>query len=116
MFMLLMYIVNTINLALSMWHILFLLHLNIFSLQKLTTCISDIRTWMVTNKLKINDSKTEFIIVSSPNSKTNFQDLNLSNSGCGVSASLKAKTIGVIFDSYLDIDSLAIYANQLMFI
>ena len=29
-------------------------------------CISDIRVWMINQKLKINDSKTEFIIVLSP--------------------------------------------------
>ena len=32
------------------------------SLTKLNMCISDIRVWMIKNKLKINDSKTEFII------------------------------------------------------
>ena len=31
------------------------------SLTKLNMCISDIRVWMIKNKLKINDSKTEFI-------------------------------------------------------
>ena len=29
---------------------------------KLDNCISDIRVWMINNKLKINDSKTEFIV------------------------------------------------------
>ena len=33
------------------------------SLTKLNMCISDIRVWMIKNKLKINDSKTEFIIL-----------------------------------------------------
>ena len=32
------------------------------SLIKLNNCISDIRVWMINNKLKINDSKTEFIV------------------------------------------------------
>ena len=36
------------------------------SLTKLNMCISDIRVWMIKNKLKINDSKTEFIIFRSP--------------------------------------------------
>ena len=35
------------------------------SLTKLNMCISDIRVWMINNKLKINDSKTEFIIFRS---------------------------------------------------
>ena len=34
------------------------------SLTKLNMCISDIRVWKIKNKLKINYSKTEFIILS----------------------------------------------------
>ena len=36
------------------------------SLTKFNICISDIRVWMIKNKLEINDSKTEFIIFLSP--------------------------------------------------
>ena len=32
------------------------------SLRKLSNCISDIRVWMINNKLKVNHSKTKFII------------------------------------------------------
>ena len=32
------------------------------SLTKLSMYISDIRVWMIKNKFKVNDSKTEFII------------------------------------------------------
>ena len=31
-------------------------------ISKVNRCLSDIRRWMITNKLKINDSKTEFIV------------------------------------------------------
>ena len=34
-------------------------------LSKITACVSDIRTWVVRNKLKINDDKTEFFILYS---------------------------------------------------
>ena len=37
-------------------------------LKRLMSCISDIRSWMIQNKLKINDDKTEFLILSSPRS------------------------------------------------
>ena len=33
-------------------------------LDRINSCISDIRTWMIRNKLKINDDKTEFFIRS----------------------------------------------------
>ena len=31
------------------------------AIEKLNLCISDIRTWMIKNKLKINDSKTDML-------------------------------------------------------
>ena len=36
----------------------------------IVNCVSDIRTWMIENKLKINDDKTEFLIITSPYVKT----------------------------------------------
>ena len=47
------------------------------SLTKLNMCISDIRVWLIKNKLKINDSKTEFIIFRSPLLKQNLSDLSV---------------------------------------
>ena len=32
-------------------------------------CFSDLRTWMINHKFKINDSKTEFLIIRSQFSK-----------------------------------------------
>ena len=29
----------------------------------MTNCLADIKTWMVTDKLKLNDDKTEFLIL-----------------------------------------------------
>ena len=48
------------------------------SLTKLNMCISDIRVWMIKHKLKINDSKTDFIIFRSPLLKQNLSDLSVS--------------------------------------
>ena len=45
------------------------------SLTMLNMCISDIRVWMIKNKLKTNYSKTEFIISRSPPLKPNLNDL-----------------------------------------
>ena len=35
-------------------------------LHAITSCIPDIQSWMIGKKLKINDDKTEFLIVTSP--------------------------------------------------
>ena len=34
------------------------------ALDKINLCISDLRTWMIKHKLKINDSKTEFMVLT----------------------------------------------------
>ena len=43
------------------------------SLIKLNNCISDIRVWMINNKLKINDSKTAFYSFSISTSEARFE-------------------------------------------
>ena len=47
------------------------------SLAKLTNCISDVRVWMIKNKLKINDSKNEFIVFRSPLAKQDLSRLSV---------------------------------------
>ena len=64
-------------------------------------CISDIRVWMIKNKLKINDSKTEFIIFRSPLLKQNLSDLSVSVGDMQVSPSSKVRDLCVVFDQYL---------------
>ena len=51
------------------------------------------------NKLKINDSKTEFIIFRSPILKQNLRDLSVSVGDMQVSPSSKVRDLG--FDQYL---------------
>ena len=47
------------------------------SISKVTSCLSDIRRWMITNKLKINDSKTEFIVFRSPQLRSDLSGLSV---------------------------------------
>ena len=64
-------------------------------------CISDIRMWMIKNKLKFNDSKTEFIIFRSPLLKQNLSNLSISVGDSQVFPSSKVRDLGVVFDQYL---------------
>ena len=45
------------------------------SLGKLRTAISDVRTWMINNKRKINDNKTEFLVITKPHLVSHLKDL-----------------------------------------
>ena len=52
-------------------------------LNKLNACLSDIRLWMIANKLKINDENNEFLATGSPlfhSKMTKSHELSTGNS------------------------------------
>ena len=59
---------------------------------------------MIQNKLKINDSKTEFLVLTSSFLKQHFNDLNISVGNSRLAPSLSARNLGVIFDSHMSLD------------
>ena len=65
---------------------------------KLNICISDIRVWIIKIKLKINESKTEFIIFRSPLLKQNLNNLSIRVGDTQVCPSSKVRDFGVVFD------------------
>ena len=74
------------------------------TLPKLNSCISDIRVWMIKNKLKINGSKTEFLVFRSPQVKQDFSSLTISVGDSIILQSSKVRDLGVIFDQSLSFD------------
>ena len=56
---------------------------------------------MIKNKLKINDSKTKFIIFRSPLLKQNLSNLSISVEDSQVFPSSKVINLDVVFDQYL---------------
>ncbi len=60
-------------------------------------CIDDIKTWMLNDKLKLNDGKTDFFIIGTgqQHEKVNFDTLRIGDSY--VTASSKAKDLGFWF-------------------
>ena len=44
---------------------------------RLTDCIAEIRSWMLANKLKLNDSKTELFLIASPRNASGMSNLEL---------------------------------------
>ncbi len=72
------------------------------ALHKLEACIADIRRWMPLNGLKLNDSKTEFLLFHSKNipPPTN---LPIIISEAAIQPSPSARNLGVIFDDTLSL-------------
>ena len=74
------------------------------SLEQLRTAISDIRTWMITTKLKINDDKTEFLVITKPHLISHVKDFQLKIGAHDIPGTICAKYLGVIFNQTLSMD------------
>ena len=59
---------------------------------------------MINHKLKINDSKTEFLIICSQFSKVTPSNLTVTVGDTEISSSDKARNLGVIFDSFMNLE------------
>ena len=65
--------------------------------------IGDVRDWMLANKLKMNDSKTE-VLIFNPKSYNIFIDDTISINGKQIVCSEKARNLGVIFCNNLSME------------
>ena len=74
------------------------------TLQAVEACITDIRSWMIMNKLKINDDKTEFLLISSSRSSVHL-DRQLTIGSSTISLSSSCRNLGVMFDEHMKMDS-----------
>ena len=76
------------------------------SKSRLESCISDVRIWMANNFLKLNDSKSEFLILrlSCQSAHLSKVPAPLAIGRCQVSQVVSARNIGVIFDETMSMD------------
>ena len=74
------------------------------ALARVEACIRDIRSWMIANKLKINDDKTEFLAISSSRSSVKL-DSSLTIGNESISQSTSCRNLGVMFDKYANMDT-----------
>ena len=59
---------------------------------------------MVKNKLKLNDDKTEFMLISSPHNKKKFDSLSIHIGSEIVATTNSARNLGVVMDSLLNME------------
>ena len=59
---------------------------------------------MITNKLKINDSKAEFIVFRSPQLRCDLSGLSVNVGESEITQSSKVRDLGVTFDKFLNFD------------
>ena len=73
------------------------------TIASLEKCISDIRSWMIQNKLKINDDKTEFLVISSPRVSID-PSIKISIGNSEITQSTSCRNLGVMFDMHAKMD------------
>ena len=71
------------------------------AIRTLGKCIDEVKKWMLANKLKLNDSKTEFIVFVNKHNQSFIQDrsLVLMVGETGIPPKMKVRNLGVIFDT-----------------
>ena len=74
------------------------------NIHKLETCIENIRTWMSSNKLKLNDEKTDIILVSTPYHKLIGDQITIRIGDSTISPSKCTRNLGVQFDRFMNME------------
>ena len=73
-------------------------------LEVLETCIRDIRQWMAANLLKLNDDKTEVLLLGSPHNLKKLDKIAVCVGSSKVPSSFSVNNLGSVFDCNLDMD------------
>ena len=71
---------------------------------RVQACIVEVKEWMVVNKLKLNDDKSEFLVISSKQQRNKVSVSEIQIGDCKVSSKLAARNLGVTFDAALSMD------------
>ena len=75
------------------------------SVQSMQDCVSDVKTWMTSNKLKLNDDKTECLLfVSNRTSLPNPHPTSIHIGDTDILFSLQAKNLGVALTNNLSME------------
>ena len=70
----------------------------------LESCIADIRSWMAANFLKLNDDKTNLIVMGKPCTLNKLGKLTLKIGSADISPVASARNLGVQFQSDVSLD------------
>ena len=74
------------------------------ALERLERCITDLRCWMNMNRLKLNDSKTEFIIFGTTSKLGKINTVSVRVGDENIMAVKQVRNIGAYFDSEMKMD------------
>ena len=72
------------------------------ALSTIESCIAEIREWMRQNCLKLNDTKTEFMVMGSKHQLSLVENVSLKIGTEDIQSVPKARNIGAVFDASLE--------------
>jgi hypothetical protein len=75
------------------------------ALTTLTKCITAIKLWMDRNMLQLNETKTEFFILSNPRFQHSLSEVKLNIGSDVIAPSPTIKNLGVVFDKTLSMSN-----------
>ncbi len=75
------------------------------AIETMEKCLVDVKTWMLSHKLKMNDSKTEFLIVGSWQQLAKVRYDSIQVGGCTVKAVDSVRDLGAYLDKHMSMDS-----------
>ena len=83
-----------------------LTHQSDIRLLKLEKCIYGLKSWLTANKLKVNDEKTEFIIMYPKRFSKNIciENCVLSLGNSKIKPTEKVRNLGSVFDSHMSME------------
>ena len=68
------------------------------STKLISNCIADIRSWMKSNLLKLNESKTEVVLLGTKQQLSKVDNIEISVGNVNIKPCSKVRNLGVIFD------------------
>ena len=77
---------------------------SVMSVTVISECIADIKTWMKSNLLMLNDSKTEVILLGSKQQLSQLSNLEISVGNANIKLCTKVRNVGVIFDNNMTLE------------
>jgi hypothetical protein len=75
------------------------------SVLSVSDCIADIKIWMKSNLLMLNDSKTEVVLLGTKQQLSKLSDLALSVGNANIKPVTKVRNLGVIFDNNMSMEN-----------
>ena len=73
--------------------------------QSVESCALDVKSWMTKNMLKLNDEKTEFLIISSKHNQSKLQEKHVQIGSFSINSSSSVRNLGAYFDNTMTMET-----------